>query len=377
MRITCHLLLIVSFLILQTGCWDAKEIQSINYATAIGVDYVDNRYVVYLQILDFNSVAKKEGASPGKASVWVGKGTGVTPNEAVYDLYSSSQQMIFWGNVTAMVLSERVLNKGIEEILDLANRYREIRYTKWMFGTNDSIEHILSVTPFFRHSPLSSILHEPSSTYRQLSLVAPIRMNAFISQFHEPMTILLPRLSTTKKIWVENEKPHEMLYIKGAYLIDKTLIGPLSESSLRGLRWMNVKTVRSPILIKSGGKQAATLIGTKPKHEIGWGVKRHKLKFHIAIDVEVTVNELLQHMKVSEIERKSAEVIKKEIRKMYLKGLELEADCLNLGHEVFKQNPSVWHAYWDHGKFPLDESSLDGITVYVSLQNSGKYKLKH
>jgi spore germination protein KC len=376
MRKMCQILLIFFILFLQMGCWDAKEIQNINYATAIGVDYEENRYIAYLQILDFNNVAKTEGGKSGRASVWVGRGTGLTPNEAVNELYKSSQQTVFWGNVTAIVFSERVLKKGTKEIFDLTNRYREIRYTKWAFGTNDSLEHILSVTPFFSQSPLTSILHEPNSTYRQLSLIAPIRMNAFIAQFHEPMTIILPRLSTTKNTWVENEKPHEMLYIQGAYLIDGPHVNTLSEASLRGLRWINRNSFRDPILIKSGDKPAATLIATKPKHAIGWDEKNHKLQFHITVSVEVTVNELLQNMRVSEIEEKSAKVIKEEIIKTYMKGLELHSDVLNLGHEVYKENPSVWHAYWDKGKFPLDESSLVSITVHVSLQNSGKYKLK-
>jgi spore germination protein KC len=376
MRKIGYVLLSCTLLLLQTGCWDAKEIQSVYYATAIGVDYEDNKYVIYLQLVDFASVAKIEGAKPVKAAVWVGKGTGKTVNEAVNDLYTTSEQLVFWGNVTAIVFSERMLMKGINEVLDLTNRYREIRYTKWVFGTNVPIEHLLSITPFFSQSSLSTILHEPVNAYRQMSYIKPIRMNAFIAEYHEPMTIMLPHISTTKKAWVENEKPDEVLFIKGAYLIDDVQIRKLSRASLLGVRWMQRSSLRDPILINSKGKPAATLIASKPKHKISWKLDKGKLKFHLNVHVSSIVNELLQDMNVPEIKKKASKAIEKEIRNTYLKGLEMEADPLNLGYEVYKEKPSVWHEHWDGGKFPLEQSSLGSIDVHVTLKNSGKYKLK-
>lgn len=50
--------------ILLTGCWDSKEVQSINFITAIGIDYADNQYTTYAQLIDFSSIAKQEGPTP-------------------------------------------------------------------------------------------------------------------------------------------------------------------------------------------------------------------------------------------------------------------------------------------------------------------------
>lgn len=54
-------ILMISLSLLLTGCWDIREVQDINYISAIGVDYKDGEYIIYAQMLDFSSVAKQEG----------------------------------------------------------------------------------------------------------------------------------------------------------------------------------------------------------------------------------------------------------------------------------------------------------------------------
>ena len=80
-----------------SGCWDNKEVQDINYITALGIDYKDNKYIIYVQMLDFATIA--EAKKPNrKAPIWVGRGTGTTLTEALIDLYTSSQRRVSWGH---------------------------------------------------------------------------------------------------------------------------------------------------------------------------------------------------------------------------------------------------------------------------------------
>lgn len=44
-----------------TGCWSRYEVQNMNYATAVGIDYINDKYTVFVQLLDFTTVAKLEG----------------------------------------------------------------------------------------------------------------------------------------------------------------------------------------------------------------------------------------------------------------------------------------------------------------------------
>lgn len=141
--------------LLLSGCWDNNEVQDINYITALGVDYKDEKYIIYVQMLDFATIAKQESnKQTEKAPIWVGRGTGTTLTEALIDLYTSSQQRVSWGHVTALVLSESVLKpKLLAQVFDLTNRSQEIRYTKWIYGTKDKMEDLFTVSPFFQLSP--------------------------------------------------------------------------------------------------------------------------------------------------------------------------------------------------------------------------------
>lgn len=68
--------------LLLSGCWDVTEPQRMYYVQGVGVDYKDNEYTVYLQIINFATVAKTETANPQAAPTEIGKATGKTIEEA-------------------------------------------------------------------------------------------------------------------------------------------------------------------------------------------------------------------------------------------------------------------------------------------------------
>lgn len=95
-----NVLLYVCMLItapLIAGCWDIMEPQRMYYINAIGVDYEDNQYKVYLQIINFADVAKSEQPSTGAMPSEIGSAEGRTIEEAIYKLYRSVDQEIFGG----------------------------------------------------------------------------------------------------------------------------------------------------------------------------------------------------------------------------------------------------------------------------------------
>lgn len=144
--------MVALFLLLTlTGCWSRYEVQNMNYATAVGIDYVDGQYTLYVQLLDFSTVAKLEGQQKAEQPpVWVGKGEGSSFTEAANDLYSTSQQRLNLGQISAILFSERLMKENkVGEVLELINRYREIRYLAWLFSTREPPEEILLATPIF------------------------------------------------------------------------------------------------------------------------------------------------------------------------------------------------------------------------------------
>ena len=51
-------ILMLTTTLLLSGCWDVTEPQRMYYVQGVGVDYKDNEYTAYLQIINFANVAK-------------------------------------------------------------------------------------------------------------------------------------------------------------------------------------------------------------------------------------------------------------------------------------------------------------------------------
>ncbi|TXK71910.1 hypothetical protein [Paenibacillus sp. N3.4] len=74
-----------------------KNIEKLNYANAIGVDYKDGKYYGYIQFIDFQNVAKSSDSKKGPSKVWIGEGVGYTFEEALFQTYETAQERIIGG----------------------------------------------------------------------------------------------------------------------------------------------------------------------------------------------------------------------------------------------------------------------------------------
>ncbi len=372
---TTFLLVIVSFLV--TGCWDIKDPQDVSYFTAIGFDYVDDQYIVYVQMVDFSTIAKSDTGKPVQQTpVWTGSGQGPTPVSAFYDLYNTSQLRVFFGHVNAIVYSENVLTKGIDPILDSQNRYYEMRYTPWIFGTNQSIEQLLSVTPFFYLSPIASLLHQPEDNYKQHSLIKPITVREFIISYREPgKTVILPSLNSTPKDWKEGDKPSSMLSIDGIFMLhNQEYKGRLDENDVLGLRWMEPDMNRGGLVLRSGEEPVAVVSLENPKVKIKPVMKDDVLNFTIDVKLGGTISEIIQPLNEEEMEEMSSTLVSEQIRSTFEKGLAKGADLLQLEYALYRQDNKLWKQLRETEQLQLSSDQLD-IQVDVKLKTSGKLKI--
>lgn len=362
---------------LLTGCWSKYDVQNMNYATAVGIDYVDNQYIIYVQLLDFSSVAKLEGQQKAEQSpVWVGKGEGSSFTEAANDLYSTSQQRLNWGQISAILFSERLLKeRKVGEVLELIDRYREIRYLAWVFSTRDPLDEVLIATPFFRLSPKASILHNPEQNYRQRSILAPIRLQNFVMDSNEKAKIsYIPELSIRKDQWKENQKPRELLRYSGIQIYDKdNYYTRMSLEEIKGLPWLNKHTIRMSIDLFSDNKLVAVLVAEKPEYDVKPMVKYGKAYFDISVKVKAGVNELHADITEQELTQLAQKEIEHQIRQTFQTAFEKKIDVYNLGESLFRRNPYEWKRIAS-GTI-LNKDSLRTINVNVQIVYAGRYKL--
>jgi len=360
------------------GCWDFRNIKDMNFISAIGIDYEDGQYVVYAQMVDFSSLSTSNGSPMPPTAVWIGVGQGPTLNGAFHELYNTSEKRIFWGHVTGIVFSETLVRKGIDSIIEVLNRYRELRYGLWLYSTKEKFPELLKLKPFFNQSPIDSVMHYPISNYMQASYIKPIDFQYFIRLYKDAgATVMIPRLSANQRQWLEDGKPKPMLEIDGI-----TAIGPhkqsagFSRAQTAGLRWLEESTIRSAITLKKGNRVRAMLVGGRPKPSITAKVgPSGEPVFDIAVQLEANLLELIEPMTVEEIEAAAAEAVASDIRRSYAEGLEKNIDMCNLEHELYRQHNKLWREREQQGGLQLTPQSLGAVNVKVALTHTGKYEL--
>ena len=370
---------LVIMMALLPGCWNTKEIQNIAYVTAIGYDYVDGKYVSYVQVLNFSNVAKTGGVELGKnIPAWVGKGEGKTAIESLISLYQTSQERLYWGHVKAIIFSENLLKHGIQGVEDSLLRYREFRYNVLVYGTKEPIHDILIQKSILNLSPIETIMSTPNEVYSQRSYIKPIYINTLLANLNEPtLSTKLPSLSIDKSVWHEDNAKKSLLKINGAYFLKNyNLAGWLSEDDLKGSRWVQKKIIETPINIPDEDPPTASLLINKPRFTITPQLIGETVKYNIKVTAQAYIEEMKEPLTEQTVEKEVEKVIVSEIKDTFKKGLKQKCDVLRLEESLFRSNPQKFKEIYPNSdsKSLLTEDSLQNIDVKVHLVSSGLYK---
>lgn len=366
--------ILLSFIL--TGCWDIKNIQDINYLTSLGFDKAGQQYLVYVQMIDFSTVAKSESAKPTEPiPVWVGIGKGETIIGAVNDLYRTAQLRIFYGQINSIVLGENILRSDLKDVKEVLDRYYEFRYTPWLFGTKEPIDKLFAVTPFFNLSPLMSLLHQPQEIYKQQSLIAPLTLREFVAEIREPgNAVFIPSLSLRNLDWEVEGQKKPMMDMDGVFAFQEEKYKQwIALPKVFGLRWVEPKTERSPLLIRSEGRSQASVSLEKPDVRIHPIIVNDQITFNLDVKLSGYISEALQLMPETTLEQKAAEAVKRQIQDTYEAGLRSGIDTLRLEHALYRQNNREWKKLRGQGGIKLTPDSVH-IRVKVKLRHSGKLK---
>ncbi|MED4752693.1 Ger(x)C family spore germination protein [Brevibacillus choshinensis] len=374
------ILIIVLISAMVSGCWGVREIEHLIYVNSIGVDYVKGKYVFYTQIISFGNIAKQEaGAQRLPQAISIGKAEGETIDQAIFNLYSTTQQRLAWSHVKAIVFSEAALKQdGVNQMLDVIDRYYEFRYTIWTFATNEPIKEVFNAQPILNISVLYSQLNDPQDIYRQSSVVAPLYLYKFIWKWKENgQTVQLPLLNINKEQWTENKKRHPKLIMDGVcFLQNKKLKQCLRRSDVMGLRWLDKDTSRAGLMVRHKGRIVATLTLENIKPAIIPKVDNGKVTYQIKVKAQANMPQLVKAIPEEKISEFAEENISEEIRHTYSLGLKTQTDVLQLSDALYRKYPKEWHRLTKEGELPLDKGMISTIDVKVEMFSGSMSKIR-
>ncbi|MCQ6560794.1 Ger(x)C family spore germination protein [Paenibacillus mendelii] len=370
------LLGMVLFSSVLCGCWDSTNLETIDYITAIGVDYKEGKFILYSQLIDFAAVAKTEGPKKEKSPVWVGRGSGITFYDAYNEMQKASQTMMSTEQLKVVVIREPAMTQ-LDEILDALNRVRVARYTSWMFGTRAKIEEVFVTDHFFGRSQQTSLLYNPKDQMRRVSMIEPLNMQRFVANYNEKaMTVLLPSVRTTTRTWKENEEPLLTEEIDGLYafkLKDKATYFPIDK--IEGIRWFNADFQRYLIAVVDAGGDKATIAIEESRHKIEVKFKDGEPLYTVRLKLTGEVAEVGMGMKRNDMTEQLEKKVRDQVLEAYKQGIKQGEDLLNLEEELFRHHAKEWKKLHKQTKWLPGINDLD-VKVNVVLKHSGGFILK-
>ncbi|WP_187118786.1 Ger(x)C family spore germination protein [Bacillus marasmi] len=373
------LAIMISLVVQLTGCWDSNEPDRMAYAQGLGIDYKDGKYIVYLQLMNLSLLAKSEsGAGTGEQiHTQIGHEAGYSVEDAIYNLYKSTQRRIHWGHLTYIFLTKSAIHhNGLKDATDIIDRYFETHYQMWIYCTDEPLSKIMNVDPPINMSTYLSRLSDPDAAFSQYSYIqTPDLREVIISNYEPPHEMVIPMAGTNDSTWKGDEKKRKIGYIKGIAVIDNNSYkGTILNDDANGYRWMQKKFERSGLSLKIKDKVTIGLMVSKRKVKVEPIITNGRVQFDIKLKLKASLSKLEENISVGQISSKAKKVIKQEIIDTYTKGLENGVDVYRLSNVLYKDHYSVWKDIESHGRIPINKDSIRKIEVELLISDGGKQR---
>ncbi|MBY0223842.1 Ger(x)C family spore germination protein [Mammaliicoccus sciuri] len=360
---------------LLSGCWNRNEPERMLYVYGLGIDYKDGEYNVYVQIIDYKKVAKLEQPNTDPKQSETGFATGKTIDEAIFNIYNSADQRIYWGQLTFIILSEEALKNGaMQSAMDTFLRYRETRYQVLLYGTADSVKDVLLTVPIVNTAITLSRLGDPKNTYDQSSSVEPVDIRRMVIGLNEPgHEMVIPYMEVSENWETVTGKDKIAQLAGGGLITPKEFKGFLDVEKLSGLKWMNEKTQRGEVTFSLNSEEDfMTAIFQKIKVKVTPVVEGDTVKFDIDVRMQGEVSAIPIKINKDEIRKKAEQEIKKQIEETYKEALKLDVDIYRLSEYLYRKDVKAWKRLQEKGKVGLSENSIRTLNVKIIELNSDR-----
>ena len=367
-------LLFLPFFLLLAGCWDTNQPERMYYLYGIGIDFEDDEYVMYAQIIDFTNIAKSDQPNPEASQAEVGVARGRTFDEVFFNLYKSMDERLFLGQLEYVIFSEEAVkqHKG-KAIVNSFIRYRELRYTTWTYITDAPLEEVMLTTPIINKAITLSKVADPTNSLKQSSLIQPINFREILINLDEPShSAIIPFIEISED-WSTDKGPDTVYSIESVVLVNSqdAYKGHLKGDDVRGLQWMTKKTVRSEITVKMDGfaDPYVTNVVQSIKPTIRPIINEDSIHFELDVKCVVEGVESENQEIMEKLIKKVEETMEKEIETTYKAALKMDVDVFRLSETVYRKHNKAWKKMNEDGVIPLDENSIRSINVEVVKMN--------
>lgn len=343
------IILILTLLLFQTGCWNSREINELAFVLSIALDKADGGFKVTAQISKTDLYSKTStgsaGATDKEKPFWVISSTGKTVFEAVRNMASISPRRIFWSHIKIIIISDELARNNILEIFDFFSRNPELRLRTWIAVTEGEAGKVLEVVPMMEKEPslnIERIIDKTNLIGKAYSIMLKNFLEEYLDPFIDPVASRITLITV-------NSKP--ALKLEGASVFgnNKSMVGWLNEQETRGLLWMKNKISGSIRVIDCPyDGLPVTLEIKKGKTSIESYMNDGKPAFKIMVTAKgkVTEKACLTNFNepgiMSAVEKALAEAIREDINAAVSAAQRFDSDFLHFSRTLQRDHKKEW-----------------------------------
>lgn len=394
-------IMLITFLLFTTGCWNRRELNELAITLAMGLDITkDGQYLVTAQVVNPGEVAAKGGSGGGHSPVVIYQATGKTVFEAVRKMTKESPRKIYPSHLRILVIGESLAKKGIGKPLDVLSRDWELRsdfYVVVAKGMN--AEDILRVPTALEKIPANNLFNTLEVSEKAWAATSAVTFDELIedmvSEGKQPvLTGIRADIKGGKKNSLSKQNveiidtPARVKYGNLAAFKKDKLVGWLDEqqSAAYNVITNNEKSAVVNIPCPQGGKAVYEV--KKVNTEMKGKIKNGKPEIDLNISVEGNVGEVECQIDLTKPESidQLEEIYEKQTRVKFKKAIKQvqendKVDIFGFGEAINRADPKAWNKLkkdWDKNfeNLPVNIKVQGEIRRVGTVGNSFLEKLK-
>ncbi len=340
--------------ILLAGC--GREINTLNIATSIGIDKIDDGYLMTLQVLNPKQISSKIVVNEPPVVIYTETGNDLF--EIVRRVTEQSPRKTYLSHLRTMVLGEDVARDGIEKILDLFTHDHEFRTDFGFFVAKGTTANKIlnTITPMetvsgmamFNSLSISEKTWAPVRSVKILDLVNDILLDGKNPVL--PSVEIVNEKSDSNSIDTLKTNDTAKLKIGGISVFNNDkLVGWLSEDESKGYNYItdNVKNTITHVNYDENTKVTFEFTGVESK------MKAYMLNgqpaINLKLDIKASINAQTDYLDFSDksVIKKLTEIGEKKVTDICYASIrkakeDYKCDIFGFGEEIHKAYPKLW-----------------------------------
>ncbi len=243
-------LLVCLCMVALPGCWNRRELETLAFVSAAGVDYNEATGFYELTVHVIKPRAGTEGNMTEKAYVQA-LSTGKTIFEAVRNSIQQLPARLFWAHNNVLIIGEETARRGVAELIDFFERDGETRHDVMIVVAEGcTANHMLKAAYELDDQPGMQMVEHIRFVRGSLSTTLAIDLHEFLIRLNSPGTAALAvRMKPMYKQPID--LPGELIRedigltpIVGGLAVfrNNRMVGWLEPLAARGLLWLTGET---------------------------------------------------------------------------------------------------------------------------------------